>query len=223
MRNLYLGLIFLGILSCVNKEPYDSRFGGYKTSKEILGSELTEHFPDSLIENDFGYSTNFIKNDTLSLCNTCFSASSLILYGQIDSLLFEMLLNQVDTSFIENYNSMDTSILALMDYNDRFEHDGRVFKDLEPKEKKLRSKKNSQIVDKIPVPYFNIENYSNNNSLCNLTENFEIYILKAQAGKNKFSISYDCECLPEKWQHGLLTGYALNRKTRDIIYWTTVW
>ncbi|PXY02308.1 hypothetical protein DF185_06580 [Marinifilum breve] len=222
MKHLLKLIKLLLVLSCANCNFHPAK-GDYEYSLKQLGQELSEHFPNSNELKSFGVTTNFIYGDNSTLDETTFDTQSLMVYGKTDKDEFERIMLSAKNKSIMKYNSNDTSLLTLIPYSDRTFVDGKWYKNLETPKKRRIAEKNSKRLGKIPIPYFTLDKYQNSSSLCNLSDDYEIFIIKAISGRNQFSITYDCEYLPNEWQHGMMCGYALNNKTENVIYWATVW
>ncbi len=223
MRNYFIIFLVIILSSCNNQLSKSSVEESYEYSLSKFDTVLVKQFPKLQDVKTYGVQTNFVEDDTLQLCNTCFSASSIILYKTFDKNDFDSILIGVKEKSVVKYSSMDSTILSLISYNDRLEIDGKWYNHLESDENKLRCKRSSKLANQIPVPYFSIDEFSDSTSLCNLTNGFEIYVLKAIPGKNSNSIVYDCECLPDKWKHGVVSGYAVKTSSNQIIIWVTAW
>lgn len=220
----FTAFLFL-LLSCSNISVENQVEKNYKYSIQQLGPELTGHFPDfdknTLVK--YGFSTSFDAEATNDICENCFDTHSLYLYGEIDSTTFGKLKSRADSLSIEKYNANDTTILTLIPFSDGTFWGNNWEKDINSNGIKTLTEKNNHKKDRLPVPYFSVEDYSEKTSSSNLSKDFKIFILKANSGRTKLSIKYDCEFLPDKWKHGSLCGYALNEKTNVVIYWATIW
>ena len=64
----------------------------------------------------------------------------------------------------------------------------------------------------------------NSMTFCGLSEDFELFIIKSGSDyvlPEKYR--YEWNVLPQKERHGYSSGIAMNKKKRNLIYWTIAW
>ena len=107
------------ILTGCNNNSYYLIKKDFEFSISRLDNSLVNHFPTGSELGEYNLSTSFLGNDSIGLCSTCFSASSLMLYKTFSQKALDSIYNLSRTSSIIHYSSMDTAMLSLSSYNDR--------------------------------------------------------------------------------------------------------
>lgn len=79
--------------------------------------------------------------------------------------------------------------------------------------------------DKLPIPNFWRKEIKSNNNICNLPDDFDIYVLDAYKGTafDKKYLSRAGSFVPEFWKHGYSKGVAISTKRNIVIYWFIIW
>jgi hypothetical protein len=79
--------------------------------------------------------------------------------------------------------------------------------------------------DKLPIPNFRDNVFSDSITFCNLPCDFKLYVLGAESGLyfSNLSEKYVSDYVPKIWEHGYSKGIALSEEKGVAIYWIIFW
>lgn len=221
LKTIYVVGIFVLLVSCNGFWAKKYIQNNYTKTLSYLDSNLIDHFPKE-ISNPSTFITQLSygiePNKMIG-----FSCNEIELIINPPEEIYDSLKTYFKQKSIEKYSPSDSTLLLVFSYCDTLEVDGYIFKNQETPEKQKHAKDNVTIAKSLPVPLFDIQEYSENTK-SGLNEDFTIFILGANPGeyldKNHLQ---QCDCLPTNWKHGYSKGVAMNDKQKVIIYWTIFW
>ncbi len=221
LKTIYILGISLLLVSCHGfwMEKYFQN--NYTKTLSYLDSNLIDHFPKEISNHSTFITQLSYGQDPNKMIG--FSCNEIELIINPPEEIYDSLKTYFKQRSIVKLSPSDSTLLLVFSYCDTLEVDGYIFKNQESPEKQKHAKDNITIARSLPVPLFDIQEYSGNTK-SGLNEDFIIFILGANSGeyldKNHLE---ECDCLPANWKHGYSKGVAMNDKRKVIIYWTIFW
>lgn len=184
----------------------------YDSIKGYFNDSIICHFPDKIDTTNISVSENISDK---------FDVIRLEVTNKIISENFAHLETFYDSMAIACYPCTDTCLLIPNRHIDLINFPNRS----NPPNKNV-IKKNFRDCNTFsyPVPNFWASRFFDEESECNLSDEFKIYVLEAKPGVffNKELLAEN-NYLPDRWESGFSRGVAISEDKKVIIYWLIIW
>lgn len=229
MKKIIIPVIIIFVISACHNNYYkrlqEEDNANYKKRLSYFCDSLVIHFPEKLKLGNYNSYNNIQYKDSLKRLLTEFSDSRYFCEIHYDSIEYKEREKYYEQLKQKELSVNDNNLWLIVDdggepintpyyMNEQYSNFSLLDELIEH---------NKSIKNGYPVPFFEIEEYKAK-TLCNLNENFTLYILGYGTGKFLADgYLYECPYLPNEWKHGYSRGVAVNDKENIIIYWITVW
>ncbi len=185
------------LFSCntgINKE--EKRLAIYNEALSTFSPDYIRHFPNDLTH--LNKRELFVYYPKSTKYN---KKAGLILNSWVDSIFFIKTLSALKSSNLPRYSILSDSLIFIGDTNEYYSIQGGI-----------------------PLPSFSDihDQFGLNNIRLNNRE--KVYIIETKKGEflEKENLVEDL-FLPQKWQHGLSRGIAIDTIEYRIVYWLVMW
>lgn len=164
-------------------------------NKNVLGTNLSDHFPDSLQSSNLMIHKHFEPKKN--------QIEYFIINYNLDTLFINELTEKYSKKSKAKNNAGDSCAFVI-------------------KKQPCQINKNDSLY--FPIPDFSSLRLKNVSTKTSLPNDFDIYILDAKSGifweedELRPLIS-----MPKNWENGFSKGIAVSKKRRAIIYWSIIW
>lgn len=186
----------------------------YKHTLEAFEKKFVDHFPPNLETKDFSIIERSVRN---------FGETSLFLnLHDVSASKLDSLTLSLKTKSEKIYNAAQSTLLVV----NQFTNEDNILSILS----QIKTDEMKYIIDSIdyqgllPVPNFFYSKNKDRTTQCKLPEDFNLYVLEAQAGKF-WDNSYlsNGKYMPDGWKNGYSKGVAISYKRNTVIYWFIIW
>lgn len=219
MKKSILILILLGCIlvsSCQgvkespNQKMIDDLNRTYLEKKSFFLNDLTNHFPHGLNENNITYTDN-VSPEMGSL--------ELMVIDSVSTDTLLLIQKNLERICKGKYNSSDTCLFVV----DRFLSTNKYYK-LENTDYDKRLIERPCYTGRFPVPNFWHNDFTTNETECQLPDDFVLYVIDAKQGEFlKEELLTNGWFMPKQWKNGYSKGLAISRERNIIIYWLVIW
>ena len=202
--NIILVITFITI-SCDNKK--ESTY--YNNLRQKYNPIFVSHFPKTIEKGHIDITENGE-----------YDVTRLFLTIKNSITNFKSITDSIKNNSVANYSAKDTCLFVVNKFTTEQNYTQKRKANLKDISSYLDSK---CLLNKVPIANF-WGLYENSETLCNLPENFNIFVLETKKGKfwDAKHIS-NGKYMPNYWKHGYSKGVAIDESTDEIIYWFVLW
>lgn len=211
------GLVFaiaIFLPSCSNQSKEEL------TKNLMLPDSLYSHFPRNNTNLKLESETTNAKKTDLPYFAEEFETTFLLkVYEYKDKSVLKNMAKYIANPSIKRINSLDTNYIVIGSERDLFNRF-----DNETLNLMWKNNETSNLLPDFTEILNERRDLLSSITLCGLSEDFELYIIKSGSDyvlPEKYR--YEWNVLPQKERHGYSSGVAMNKKKRNLIYWTIAW
>lgn len=213
MQKLILLLLIIQGIFFLSCDRYVGRYDSFKidldTAKSHFPKELIEHFPDRMTL-PAGYIQGFESDE---------NNVSLILEQEYEDNILDTIQDYFQYRALAVYPADESCLFVV----NRFAHNsskGVMYNRYNSEMERPASCSD----DYLPVPNFWEKTKATLTTPSRLPKDFTIYVLEA----NKATIGKELNSrwerwMPDDWKNGYSKGIAINKNSKEVLYWTIMW